>query len=120
MVQTTLTKSNDLFGTFKDEMEKSALQTKRMEREKLALEAKNSASQLTIIQMFEERQAEQATLKKAQRQNVVLTALCKELKIKAGLPHAPTPADAEPTHAPEPEEVAREAHALGATTAPIG
>jgi len=81
-VQTTLTKSNDLFATFKAEMEKTSSQLKKLEKEKVSLEKKNSNSQLTIIQLFEERQKANQDIEKLKRQNQVLTNLCKELKNK--------------------------------------
>lgn len=99
-VQLTLSKSNELFASFKSEMEKSGAALKKsesaalkLEREKLALEKKSNAAQLQLISMHEARQAEKAELDKAQRQNAVLTSLCKELKAKmaGGAAAAPAP-----------------------------
>lgn len=120
-VQATLTKSNELFGTFKSEMEKTSAQMKKMEKEKQSLEKKNSASQLSIIQMFEERQAEAAQIDKLQRQNIVLTNLCKSLQAKNGQQAAVVAttaedgADASTPHAKEPTD---EKEATEQTTVP--
>jgi len=83
-VQTTLTKSNELFTNFKLEMDKSAAAIKKSEKDKQALSDKYNAAQLNVIAMYEERQAERAEMEKLQRQNAVLTKLCKDLKGKAG------------------------------------
>ena len=53
-VQETLAKSNELFGNFKTEMEKSSAALKKSEKEKIALEKKCNQAQLSIIQQFEE------------------------------------------------------------------
>ena len=104
-VQSTLAKSNDLFASFKTEMERSAAAMKKSESEKMALEKKHSAAQLSLIAQFEERQAERVEFEKMQRQNAVLTSLCKELKNKAAAANtaaAPTtPAAAEESHEKE-------------------
>ncbi len=61
-------------------MDKSAAAIKKSEKDKAALSEKLNASQLSVLQMFEERKVERAEVEKLQRQNAVLTSLCKELK----------------------------------------
>jgi cell division protein FtsB len=65
------------------EMDKSAVAIKKSEKEKSELQAKYNASQLSVISLYEERQAERAEMEKLQRQNAVLINLCKDLKSKA-------------------------------------
>jgi len=103
-VQSTLSKSNELFGTFKTEMEKSSAAMKKSEKEKAALEQKLGAAQLSCIRMHEERQAERADVDKLQRQNAVLASLCKELKAKSAAAATAATVAAAPITAAAPAE----------------
>jgi hypothetical protein len=59
---------NELFGTFKAEMEKMSAHMKRLEKEKNGLERKHQESQLALIKMLEERTDDRKTMDKYLRQ----------------------------------------------------
>lgn len=79
-VQTTLTKSNTLFNTFKHEMDKMNKNIKLLEKDKLLLNKKNNESQATIINMFEQNTADKQAIDKLRRQNEKLKSLCNTLQ----------------------------------------
>jgi len=61
-------------------MEKMNSSMKRLEKDKNTLAKKNQDSQLTIIQMFEQRTADKNTIDKMKRQNDKLKQLCNTLQ----------------------------------------
>jgi len=54
-VEDTLNNSNDLFLTFRKEMEEMSKKTKRLEKENLTLTRKHDATNRSILEMAEER-----------------------------------------------------------------
>jgi hypothetical protein len=83
-VQETLTKSNSLFKNFKDEMESTSAQLKKLDKEKQEHARLNAESQLKLIKSFEEKSAVEAELERERRKNQVLSNLCKSLTASGG------------------------------------
>jgi len=76
-VQETLKKSNELFTTFKTEMDKMSKQVKKVQKEKLEIEIKHKDSQLALIKMLGERKQTKEQLDKVNRQKDKLAELMK-------------------------------------------
>ncbi|KAI7524625.1 hypothetical protein KC317_g21457, partial [Hortaea werneckii] len=76
-VEDTLNNSNDLFLTFRKEMEEMSKKTKRLEKENLNLTRKQEATNKNIFQMAEERSQSQQTIERLGRENEKLKKLCR-------------------------------------------
>ena len=88
--------SNDLFLTFRKEMEEMSKKTKRLEKENLSLTRKQEATNKNIFQMAEERSQSQQTIDRLTRENEKLKKLCRAMQTggygsaagaAAGAPH---------------------------------
>ncbi|KAF7188103.1 Alpha-taxilin [Pseudocercospora fuligena] len=79
-VEDTLNNSNDLFLTFRKEMEEMSKKTKRLEKENLNLTRKQEATNKNIFQMAEERSQSQQTIDRLTRDNEKLKKLCRAMQ----------------------------------------
>ncbi|KAK4561188.1 hypothetical protein LTR86_005143 [Recurvomyces mirabilis] len=79
-VEDTLNNSNDLFLTFRKEMEEMSKKTKRLEKENLNLTRKQEATNKNIFQMAEERSQSQQAIDKLSRENEKLKKLCRAMQ----------------------------------------
>ncbi|KAE9966028.1 hypothetical protein BLS_003624 [Venturia inaequalis] len=79
-VEDTLNNSNDLFLTFRREMEEMSKKTKRLEKENLTLSRKHEATNQNIVKMAEERQRTHKELDLLRRQNANLEKLCRGMQ----------------------------------------
>ncbi|KAI7448289.1 hypothetical protein KC368_g5944 [Hortaea werneckii] len=79
-VEDTLNNSNDLFLTFRKEMEEMSKKTKRLEKENLNLTRKQEATNKNIFQMAEERSQSQQTIERLGRENEKLKKLCRAMQ----------------------------------------
>lgn len=93
-VEDTLNNSNDLFLTFRKEMEEMSKKTKRLEKENLNLTRKQEATNKNIFQMAEERSQSQQTIDRLTRENEKLKKLCRAMQTGGYGPNAQNP-DAE-------------------------
>eukprot|EP00898_Chlorokybus_atmophyticus_P005785 jgi/Chlat1/6207/Chrsp44S05745 len=116
--QDTLTKSNEVFATFKKEMEKArplimSKTIKKLEKENAALKKKSEKSDITLIELLDERNTLKKTLETTKSQKDKLESLCRSLqterKQQSGVVnsnHSATPAPpANSTAAPQRQEV---------------
>jgi seryl-tRNA synthetase len=86
-VEDTLNNSNDLFLTFRKEMEEMSKKTKRLEKENLTLTRKHDLTNRNILEMAEERTKTNAEIVNLQRKNKQLTDIIKQMQIQGrGLP----------------------------------
>lgn len=72
--------SNDLFLTFRKEMEEMSKKTKRLEKENLNLTRKQEATNKNIFQMAEERSQSQQAIDRLTRENEKLKKLCRAMQ----------------------------------------
>ncbi|KAF2720293.1 hypothetical protein K431DRAFT_285955 [Polychaeton citri CBS 116435] len=79
-VEDTLNNSNDLFLTFRKEMEEMSKKTKRLEKENLNLTRKQEATNKNIFQMAEERSQSQAAIDRLTKENEKLKGLCRAMQ----------------------------------------
>lgn len=79
-VEETLGKSNDLFGTFRAEMEQMGAKLARLERENTQLNSKCATLSKNIIEMADERTRQTAQYETLKGQKVKLEALCRTLQ----------------------------------------
>lgn len=79
-MEDTLNNSNDLFLTFRKEMEEMSKKTKRLEKENLNLTRKQEATNKNIFQMAEERSQSQQTIDRLTRENEKLKKLCRAMQ----------------------------------------
>ncbi|KAK5693608.1 hypothetical protein LTR97_010177 [Elasticomyces elasticus] len=79
-VEDTLNNSNDLFLTFRKEMEEMSKKTKRLEKENLNLTRKQEATNKNIFQMAEERSQSQQVVDRLGRENEKLRGLCRAMQ----------------------------------------
>ncbi|KAK6416505.1 hypothetical protein LTR95_017454, partial [Oleoguttula sp. CCFEE 5521] len=79
-VEDTLNNSNDLFLTFRKEMEEMSKKTKRLEKENLNLTRKQEATNKNIFQMAEERSQSQQSIDRLSRENEKLKKLCRAMQ----------------------------------------
>jgi hypothetical protein len=75
-----LNSSNDLFLTFRKEMEEMSKKTKRLEKENLSLTRKHEATNQSIIKMAEERTRAHKEMGKLIRKNENLEKLCRGMQ----------------------------------------
>src|SRR4051812_15944378 len=79
-VEDTLNSSNDLFLTFRKEMEEMSKKTKRLEKENLALSRKHEVTNANIIKMAEERNRTHKELDLLRKKNENLEKLCRGMQ----------------------------------------
>lgn len=79
-VQDTLGKSNELFITFKGEIESMSKQMRRQELANTELEKKNRECQASLVSMMERQTADKETIDKLTRQKEKLSSVCKVLE----------------------------------------
>lgn len=79
-VEETLGKSNDLFGTFRAEMEQMGAKLARLEKENAQLSSKCATLSRNIIEMADERTKQNATLETIKGQKAKLEQLCRTLQ----------------------------------------
>merc|ERR1719329_1143137 len=78
--QDTLTSSNDMFNTFKKEMDKMTRTTKKLEKEKRELKSKADATDATLIELANEKLAMQESQDKMTKKCMQLESLCRALQ----------------------------------------
>lgn len=79
-VEETLVKSNELFGTFRGEMEQMSLKLARFERENHQMQTKCQTLSRNIIEMADERTKLQASIETLKAQKGKLEQLCRTLQ----------------------------------------
>lgn len=72
--------SNELFLTFRKEMEEMSKKTKRLERENLTLTRKHDQTNRNILEMAEERTRNHEELEKWKKKSQHLEALCRRMQ----------------------------------------
>lgn len=79
-VEDTLNNSNELFLTFRKEMEEMSKKTKRLEKENLTLTRKHDQTNRNILEMAEERTRNHEELEKWRKKSHHLEALCRRMQ----------------------------------------
>ncbi|KAH1645189.1 hypothetical protein KXX59_008657 [Aspergillus fumigatus] len=79
-VEDTLNNSNELFLTFRKEMEEMSKKTKRLEKENLTLTRKHDQTNRNILEMAEERTRNHEELEKWRKKSQHLEALCRRMQ----------------------------------------
>lgn len=79
-VEDTLNNSNDLFLTFRKEMEEMSKKTKRLEKENMTLTRKHDLTNRNIIEMAEERTKTNRELQTFRKQNEKLKAIINQMQ----------------------------------------
>jgi hypothetical protein len=79
-VEDTLNSSNDLFLTFRKEMEEMSKKTRRLEKDNSSLSKKNEAMSQNILQMAEERNQQQYNMEALLKKNENLERLCRGMQ----------------------------------------
>jgi taxilin len=93
-VEDTLNSSNDLFLTFRKEMEEMSKKTKRLEKENAALTRKHEATNQSIIKMAEDRSRMLKELEQERRKKESLEKLCRGMQAQGRTqPPLPPPQD---------------------------
>ncbi|XWS66137.1 hypothetical protein CRYUN_Cryun05aG0174200 [Craigia yunnanensis] len=78
--QDALLKSNEVFETFKQEIEKMAKSMKELKKENVFLKSKCDKSDVTLIELVEERERLKKQLEKTKNQKEKLESLCRSLQ----------------------------------------
>ncbi|XP_012459976.1 uncharacterized protein LOC105780289 isoform X1 [Gossypium raimondii] len=78
--QDALFKSNEVFETFKQEIEKMAKSIKELEKENAFMKSKCEKSDVTLIELVEEREQMKKQLQKTKNQKDKLESLCRSLQ----------------------------------------
>jgi len=78
--QDTLGKSNEVFTTFKKEMDKMTKTIKKLEKENLELKLKAKKSDVALLNMHEDQENSKKALETSKKQNAQLQSLCKTLQ----------------------------------------
>ncbi|XP_047327588.1 beta-taxilin-like isoform X2 [Impatiens glandulifera] len=78
--QDTLVKSNEIFETFKQEIEKMKKSIKELKKENSFLKSKCEKSDYTLVQLVEEREFQKKQLEKTRNQKEALESLCRSLQ----------------------------------------
>ncbi|THW73666.1 hypothetical protein D6D19_05464 [Aureobasidium pullulans] len=106
-VEDTLNNSNDLFLTFRKEMEEMSKKSKRLEKENMQLTRKQEATNKNIFQMAEERSQSQSTIDRLHKENEKLKKLCRAMQTngygRADMVNA-APGAPNPAHHPDEED----------------
>lgn len=79
-MEDTLNNSNDLFLTFRKEMEEMSKKTKRLEKENLTLSRKSETTNRNLLEMAEERTRHQKELETLKKKNLKLESICRALQ----------------------------------------
>ncbi|KAF2454837.1 myosin-like coiled-coil protein-domain-containing protein [Lineolata rhizophorae] len=79
-VEDTLNNSNDLFLTFRKEMEEMSKKTKRLEKQNQNLTRKQEATNRNILEMAEERTRTEKELETLRKKNMNLEKLCRGMQ----------------------------------------
>jgi hypothetical protein len=79
-VEDTLNNSNELFLTFRKEMEEMSKKTKRLEKENLTLTRKHEQTNRNILEMAEERTRNNEELEKWRKKSNNLETLCRRMQ----------------------------------------
>ncbi|PPS12670.1 hypothetical protein GOBAR_AA07976 [Gossypium barbadense] len=80
IVDDALFKSNEVFETFKQEIEKMAKSIKELKKENAFMKSKCEKSDVTLIELVEEREQMKKQLQKAKNQKDKLESLCRSLQ----------------------------------------
>ncbi|CAK9152236.1 unnamed protein product [Ilex paraguariensis] len=75
-----LLKSNEVFETFKQEIDKMAKSKKELKKENSFLKSKSEKSDITLIELVEEREHLKKQLEKTKNQKEKLESLCRSLQ----------------------------------------
>ncbi|KAJ4720833.1 Alpha-taxilin [Melia azedarach] len=78
--QDALLKSNEVFETFRQEIEKMAKSIKELKKENVFLKSKCEKSDVTLIELVEERERLKKQLEKSKNQKEKLESLCRSLQ----------------------------------------
>lgn len=78
--QDALLKSNEVFETFKQEIEKMAKSIKELKKENSFLKSKGEKSDITLIELVNERERLKKQLEKTKNQKEKLESLCRSLQ----------------------------------------
>ncbi|XP_057425454.1 uncharacterized protein LOC130718844 isoform X2 [Lotus japonicus] len=78
--QEALSKSNEVFETFKHEIEKMAKSMKELKKENQFLKSKSEKSDVTLIELADERERLKKQLEKTKNQKEKLESLCRSLQ----------------------------------------
>jgi len=78
--QETFTKSNEIFASFKLEIERMTRTIKKLEKERLSLQKKCEQTDVALIDMAEERNAHRKEIDTLKKQNIRLEQLCRVLQ----------------------------------------
>ena len=79
-VEQTLARSNELFGTFRKEMEQMSTKLNNLERDNVNLVSKNATLSRNIIDMVDERTKQAATIEQLTQQKARLANLCRSMQ----------------------------------------
>lgn len=79
-MEDTLNNSNELFLTFRKEMEDMSKKTKRLEKENLTLTRKHEQTNRNIIEMAEERTRNNDEMEKLRKKSNNLETLCRRMQ----------------------------------------
>ena len=79
-VEDTLNNSNDLFLTFRKEMEEMSKKTKRLEKENLNLTRKHDLTNRNILEMAEERTKANKDMENIRRRNTTLEGIVRHMQ----------------------------------------
>jgi chromosome segregation ATPase len=79
-VEDTLNNSNDLFLTFRKEMEDMSKKTKRLEKENMNLTRKHDLTNQNILKMAEERKTNLESLEQLRKKNEKLTSIINQMQ----------------------------------------
>ncbi|KAI9660859.1 MAG: hypothetical protein M1829_006424 [Trizodia sp. TS-e1964] len=88
-VEDTLNNSNDLFLTFRKEMEEMSKKTKRLEKENLHLTRKHDSTNRNILEMAEERTRTSKEIEALKRKNLNLEKLCRGMQDQGRASYGP-------------------------------
>ncbi|VVB15567.1 unnamed protein product [Arabis nemorensis] len=78
--QDALVKSNEVFETFKQEIEKMSKAIKELRKENAFLKSKTERSDITLVELVEERERLKKLLEKTKNQKDKLESLCRSLQ----------------------------------------
>ncbi|KAL8826223.1 MAG: hypothetical protein Q9191_003934 [Dirinaria sp. TL-2023a] len=85
-VEDTLNNSNDLFLTFRKEMEEMSKKTKRLEKENLTLTRKHDLTNRNILEMAEERTRSNKELETLRKKNSTLESVIRRMQEQGRAP----------------------------------
>ncbi|EXB80109.1 hypothetical protein L484_013436 [Morus notabilis] len=78
--QDALVKSNEVFETFKQDIQKMAKSIKELKKENSFLKSKSEKSDITLIELVDERERLKKQLEKTKKQKEKLESLCRSLQ----------------------------------------